>query len=124
MSAAPLPPTGPPRFLGLVFGFVFAAVGITIIISLWSAEGFHAPPLVFKLVGSLIAFAVMAVGGTLFFSSLKGQETRSSGGPSEPPSGTGYTCPSCSARLGANADVSPKGDVKCGYCQRWFNIHG
>ena len=22
-----------------------------------------------------------------------------------------------------NCDVSPKGDVKCGYCRRWFNIH-
>jgi hypothetical protein len=38
--------------------------------------------------------------------------------------GTGYTCPACGARLGEAADVSPKGDVKCGYCRQWFNIHG
>lgn len=35
----------------------------------------------------------------------------------------GYDCPSCGAALGKEADVSPSGDVKCGYCERWFNIH-
>ena len=35
----------------------------------------------------------------------------------------GYDCPNCGAALGKEADVSPSGDVKCGYCERWFNIH-
>ena len=26
------------------------------------------------------------------------------------------------ATLGAEADISPSGDVRCGYCQRWFNV--
>ena len=35
----------------------------------------------------------------------------------------GYTCPSCGSALSRKASVSPKGDTKCEYCDRWFNIH-
>jgi predicted RNA-binding Zn-ribbon protein involved in translation (DUF1610 family) len=35
----------------------------------------------------------------------------------------GYDCPNCGEALGKEADVLPSGDVKCGYCERWFNIH-
>lgn len=34
-----------------------------------------------------------------------------------------YECEHCGAGLGKNADVSPSGDVKCQYCNKWFNIH-
>jgi DNA-directed RNA polymerase subunit RPC12/RpoP len=34
-----------------------------------------------------------------------------------------YTCKNCGAILGEKADVSPSGDVKCQYCNKWFNIH-
>lgn len=35
----------------------------------------------------------------------------------------GYDCARCGAAIGKNADVSPNGDVKCQYCNKWFNIH-
>lgn len=119
---------GPARFIGAVFGFVFGGIGVTVIGFLWTAQGFGAPPLFFKIFGSFIALAFVAIGGTLFFSALKGQPTPSDTSLAPPTSplgsGAGYTCPACGARLGADADVSPKGDVKCGYCRKWFNIHG
>jgi hypothetical protein len=34
-----------------------------------------------------------------------------------------YQCKNCGAALGEKADVSPSGDVKCTYCNKWFNIH-
>ncbi|HVE59795.1 MAG TPA: hypothetical protein VNB22_23485 [Pyrinomonadaceae bacterium] len=34
-----------------------------------------------------------------------------------------YQCKNCGAALGEKADVSPSGDVKCSYCNKWFNIH-
>jgi hypothetical protein len=112
--------------LGLVFGFVFAAIGVSVIFHLWTASGFGAPPLFFKVFGTLVAIPFLAVGGTLFTAALRGQSPTSRGpgsSPSPPHPGTGYTCPGCGNRLGEEADVSPKGDVKCGYCRRWFNIH-
>ena len=35
-----------------------------------------------------------------------------------------YSCPKCGAGLSKDAEVSPKGDVKCEYCKQWFSIHG
>lgn len=34
-----------------------------------------------------------------------------------------YGCKNCDAKLEKNADVSPNGDVKCKYCNKWFNIN-
>ena len=114
--------------LGLVFGFSFAAIGVSVIFFLWTASGFGAPPLIARIMGTLVALPFMAIGGTLFAAALRGQSPASRGtdstpAPPYPGTGTGYTCPGCGNRLGENADVSPKGDVKCGYCRRWFNIH-
>jgi DNA-directed RNA polymerase subunit RPC12/RpoP len=113
----------------MVFGIVFAGIGSSVIIGLWSMSGFGEPPLMFKMFGSFIALAFVAVGVTFFLSSVRG--TSLPGGnalPTPPPPNSagevGYKCPACGARLGEGADVSPKGDVKCGYCKQWFNIHG
>ena len=107
-----LPPSSDPaRMLGMVFGIVFAGIGLTVIGFPWSLSGFGDPPLIFfKLFGSFIAIAFVAVDATFFMAAVKGQI---------PPSGNAD-----SARLDAAAEVSPKGDVKCGYCKQWFNIHG
>ena len=117
---------GPQRFLGAVFGAIFCAVGVAVIGFLWTASGFGEPPLFFRVFGSLIALGFVAMGGMLVFTAIKGRSLppRSSAGqPSAASPGTGYLCPACGARLGEDADVSPKGDVKCGYCRKWFNIH-
>ena len=130
MSDSQPTPAGLARFIGAVFGFVFGGIGLTVIGFLWTERGFGEPPLFFKIFGSFIALAFVAVGGTLFFTTLKGQFPRSGTATTQPsptpapPAVTGYTCPACGARLGEDADVSPKGDVKCGYCRKWFNIHG
>lgn len=50
-------------------------------------------------------------------------EPTASSTPPVEPGQQNYQCPQCGATLGENADVSPSGDVKCGYCNRWFNIH-
>jgi hypothetical protein len=127
MAASHPPPAGPPRFIGAVFGFAFAGIGLTIIGFLWTARGFGESPLVFKLFGSFIALVFVAAGGTTFVAAIRGRPLHSgptASGQSPAAPGTGYTCPACGARLGEDADVSPKGDVKCGYCRKWFSIHG
>lgn len=128
MSAhAPLP-QGPPRFLGMLFGFVFAGIGVTVLGFLWSLDGFGAPPLFFKIFGSFIALAFVGVGGGLFYSAFKNKprdaSAFSSANAGSMALGKNYSCPSCGSRLGAQSEVSPKGDVKCSYCAKWFNIHG
>lgn len=117
--------------IGRLISGVFGIIGLVVIVSLWTAEGFGEPPLPFKLVGTLIAsvFILVGVAGALGLQ------------PKAPPSGpirgaspasrqvsgraaVQLACTNCGAVLGDGADVSPSGDVKCTYCQRWFNIHG
>lgn len=132
-QSRPPAPAGPARFIGGIFGFAFLGIGLTVLGFLWGSSGFHSPPLVFKLFGSFIAIVFVGVGGATFFSAITGKSTRPGAHQAPPPgandgagtaTGSGYTCPGCGARLGDDADVSPKGDVKCGYCRQWFNIHG
>jgi hypothetical protein len=127
MPAPDSPINGPQRFIGAVFGFIFFAIGVTVIGFLWTAQGFDAPPLFFKLVGSLISLGFITMGGTVCVSALKGQPLSSGKAAADEQApgapAAGYVCPACGARLGEDADVSPRGDVKCGYCRKWFNIH-
>ena len=119
------------RFIGGVFGLVFLGIGVSVIIFLWGSpfDEFHSPPLFFRVVGSLIALAFVAVGGSVAFAAIKGVRPGL-----RPPVGFGrtgqqhsdnaaYERPRCSAPLSAQADVSPHGDVKCTHCDSWFNIH-
>ena len=127
----PTIPSGPGRFIGALFGSVFGGIGLTLLGFLWSERGFGEPPLFFKLFGSFIAIAFAAFGGMLIFGAIKGAPSPPRSVPADPlsPDATsgaepGYKCPACGARLREGAEVSPKGDVKCGYCKQWFNIHG
>jgi hypothetical protein len=130
-----LPANAPPaaRFIGGVFGFVFAGIGLTVLAFLWgsSFDEFGSPPLFFRVFGSFIAVAFVAVGGGTLYSMLRGGRV-APGAPLEPDaiqanapvaSAGGYQCPNCGAPLGAGADVSPSGDAKCSFCKSWFNIH-
>ena len=62
---APVPPAG--KFLGGVFGLIFAGIGLTVIVFLWGAlrDGFGSPPLFFRVFGTFIALAFVAFGGTM-----------------------------------------------------------
>jgi DNA-directed RNA polymerase subunit RPC12/RpoP len=122
------------RFIGIVP----LGIGVSVLFFLWTASGFGAPPLIFKVFGSFIALGFVMFGGAMLFgtSLLQQQEGRMAGlikrvnrrvkdSNSTPPSEkkVGYDCANCGAALGPDAEVSPSGDVKCSYCKRWFNIH-
>ncbi len=135
--------SGPPRFVAAVFGFVFLGIGLTVIGFLWSQPfgEFGSPPLIFRIFGSFIAVAFVAMGGGTAYAALTGKPNPMGPGrraarmmrdmqselpqsPSGPPTVGSYSCDSCGAPLDSGADVSPHGDVKCDHCERWFNIHG
>ena len=121
------------RIIGGVFGFVFFAIGCTVLIFLWSqpSGGFGSPPLFFRVVGSLISLAFVAMGGGVCFSALTGrgpgarfQQSLGQRFGGAAGSGRSYECPRCGAPLSEGADVSPSGDVRCTFCNAWFNVHG
>jgi hypothetical protein len=123
-----------PAWFILIFFSIFGFIGLTLLIFLWfgSGDGFGDPPLIFKLVGSFISLGFMAMGfgmpitailawskGEIVAEEEAGVET-ADGAKASP---AGYRCPHCAAGLGAQQEVSPSGDVKCGYCNKWWNIH-
>jgi len=117
-----------------VFGLVFAGVGVCVLVLMWGGEADFVP-VAARIFGSLIAVAFLAFGGTMAFTALRGEGSMGSVDvpdvdprfvpPSQPGPATpaGYVCPRCGAALGAKADVSPMGDVKCPFCGQWFNVH-
>jgi hypothetical protein len=128
-------PPGPLPLIARVMGVVPLGIGLTVLGFLWGApfDEFGSPPLVFRLFGSFIALAFVLTGLGMFFSgtALAKAQDRLAGAevlpdavpPDDRPLGTAFACPKCGAPLGKNADVSPHGDAKCGYCNSWFNIH-
>jgi hypothetical protein len=118
-------------------GFVFAGIGVTVLVFMWgtSFDDFHSPLLFFRIFASFIAIAFVAIGGGIGVSALRGRPPGAGAGavptitpatgsrPAAATSAGGYKCPRCAAPLGAGADVSPSGDVKCAFCGQWFNIH-
>lgn len=63
------------RFIGGVFGLVFAGIGLTVIIFLWGAPfgEFGSPPVIFRIFGSFIAIAFVAMGGGAAFAAITGK---------------------------------------------------
>ncbi|MHC4878162.1 MAG: hypothetical protein ACYTGL_17035 [Planctomycetota bacterium] len=130
-------------WLPRLFGIIPFGIGITVLCFLWFGDdGFHSPPLFFKVFGSFIALAFVMFGVAAFSagslvnrnrlhdlarSMHELQQSQTGSAPdtateqAEPRSG--YDCPNCGASIGEGTDVSPSGDVKCDYCKRWFNIH-
>src|SRR4051794_1923454 len=129
-------PPGPFRFVGAVFGFVFGGIGVCFLFLMWGGDSDFVP-VAARIFGSLIAMAFVAFGGVMIFTSIKGSSMASielpdiadaprdgAAPPTVASSVAGYVCPRCGAALGAKADVSPMGDVKCPFCGQWFNVHG
>ena len=90
----------PPLFM-LIFFSMFGFIGVAVLIFLWTAKGFGAPPLIFKVFGSFIALGFMAMGFGLPLTALSKSRRKSnrevrldSAQVSKPPSG-GYDCPNC-----------------------------
>lgn len=117
------------RLVGAVIGCVFAGIGICVIGFLWfpSFNSFHSPPLFFRVFGSFIAIPFVVIGSFTAYCSIKAKGIVPK--PDLPrqarqqKKSVSYVCPQCNAPLSENIDVSPHGDVKCGYCNSWFNIH-
>ncbi len=131
---SPKPPVPRPPWFVLIFISMFGFVGLTLLIFLWSQSPheFGAPPLIAKMFGSFIAIAFMAMGFGMPISALLRWSMGETGGRENPDPNidegvrrdpTGYRCPHCGAGLGTSQEVSPSGDVKCNYCQKWWNIH-
>jgi hypothetical protein len=115
-------PSRPPLFV-LLFFSIFGFVGVGVLIFLWgSSDGFGAPPLPFKLFGSLVALGFIAMGFGMPISTLRSRRSVSGHDPAPPIDPGSYACPSCGGNV-KNAEVSPSGDVKCPYCKGWWNIH-
>lgn len=122
-----------------------AGIGVTVLFALWGGP-FGFAPFIFKVFGSFVAcFFIMGGVGIyktagnlgdprrmvqtlhemqkdLAASQAEGASLSGETADTSSPK-VGYDCPNCGAALGRKADVSPSGDVKCGYCERWFNIH-
>jgi hypothetical protein len=133
-----------------LFGIIPLGIGLTVLTFAWS-DDFGGPfgvPVFFRLFPSFIALGFVFAGGAILFGARKGvrsslvdqaldlhqqlqegMRVRGMTPPGEHRSAPrvtsdGYECPGCNAPVGSNADVSPHGDVKCGHCGRWFNVHG
>jgi hypothetical protein len=135
----PIDPMG--KFIGGGMGLVSAGIGVTVLIFLWGAPfgEFGSPPLFSRVFGSFIALGFVIFGVGMFLGITRGKKTLNSmiqsnsdereqeeskseaGESNTPPT---YTCSHCGAPLAKGAEVSPHGDVKCSYCNAWFNIHG
>jgi DNA-directed RNA polymerase subunit RPC12/RpoP len=125
----------PARLLIGLIGLCLCAAGITFLSFIWNDSEF--PPLPVKIVFSLFLlpflffgclFIAMGIFGKRIGDSLSHslKDVRMQLPPESSPSAQipgSYACDRCGAPLGASANVSPLGDVKCGHCGRWFNIH-
>lgn len=120
------------RIPAAIISGVFAAIGLTVIVFLWSQPfgQFHSPPLFFRVFGSLVALMFVVMGGTGVIAAISGKglspPAHGLRGVLRRPSGEtpgSYVCPNCGATLAEKIDVSPSGDVKCPYCKSWFNVH-
>jgi predicted RNA-binding Zn-ribbon protein involved in translation (DUF1610 family) len=127
------PPTRLGGIVGVVFGLVFFAIGITVMVAVWGADdGFHQPPLFFRIFATLIAIPFVAMGGAVAygcFNALRTGQDSASLSTHTPRNShrteskqVEYDCPNCGAPISRGADVSPHGDVKCSHCGNWFNI--
>lgn len=121
------------------FGVVPFGIGLTVLFFVWTSDF---GPLFFRVFASFVALGFVMFGGAFLFGPsmltrqqgqlasmlkrvqgiAKDQATESESPVTKTPK-VGYACASCGAALGSDAEVSPSGDVKCSYCQRWFNIH-
>lgn len=113
----------------LLFVSIFGFIGLSLIIGLWTADGFGAPPTFFKIMGTFMGLAFMSFGVGIPLTALLKRDKSgvfpppsSFGSESKRPTPSRYDCPNCGANVG-KADVSPSGDIKCHYCNEWWNVH-
>ena len=110
------------RYFGLIFALPFICGPIAMLTMLWSKSGFGSPPVAMKVFGTCICLAVMAGGFFMAYSIITGKAV-SQKSSFRPIKKGGYSCEHCGASIGTDSEISPSGDVKCEYCNSWFNIN-
>ena len=111
------------NWFGRALGVVFGLIGITVIVSLWTEDGFGEPPVFFKIFGSLVAMPFIFIGVASVLGRGIGTPAVPGSNPVRATPPTNLTCTNCGATIEDGSEVSPSGDVKCTYCQTWFNVH-
>ena len=118
------------RFFGIIFALPFIFGPVAMMSMLWADDGWGAPPLAMKLAGTAICAAVGCAGLLMAFKALTGEapQIKQTALDSQRELSTrqsnelDYACDNCGASISADADISPSGDVKCTYCNSWFNV--
>ncbi|MEZ5973608.1 MAG: hypothetical protein R3E96_01835 [Planctomycetota bacterium] len=118
-------------FLARLIGLFPLGIGATVLLFLWTEQGWGAPPLFFRVFGSFVAGFFVLI-GLIFLTGKKSADfaevqrlaSRTGTGPVPGPPSAGDRCPNCQAPLTADLAVSPHGDVRCGHCNQWYNVHG
>ncbi len=115
------------RIVAMVFSLPFIGVPIAMLSMLWGNDGFGGPPLAMKLAGSLICGAVGCAGLFMMFGAITGKAMPNHNVAKRrhinTANSSGYKCDNCGASIGVDSDISPSGDVKCQYCNSWFNVN-
>jgi len=115
------------RIFLIVFSIPFIGVPIAIISMLWSNDGFGGPPIAMKIAGSLICGAVGCAGLFMMYGSISGKAVSKHNVAKRSHINTSnrseYKCNNCGASIGVDSDISPSGDVKCQFCNSWFNVN-
>ena len=115
------------KLFGLIFSLPFIGGPIAMLVMLWDNDSLGAPPLPMQIFGSLICVAVASAGFCMAYSVITGKNlardkvTKSGNIPDSIQSN--YSCRNCGAGIGVDSEISPSGDVKCEYCNSWFNVN-
>ncbi|MCF7974246.1 MAG: hypothetical protein K9N55_10555 [Phycisphaerae bacterium] len=115
------------RLFAIVFSIPFLGVPIAMISMLWSHDGFGGPPIAMKIAGSLICGAVGFAGLFMMFTAIFGKAASRHNAVNRSQLTTSktheYKCTNCGAGIGVDSDISPSGDIKCQFCNSWFNVN-
>jgi len=127
--------TAEAKLVGSVMGIAFGGIGLALLIFLWGSPfgKFGSPPLFFRVFGSFFGLVFCSVGVATVMGLIRGKRAQEDTasftrerGPSERDASSrpgSYSCHRCGAPMDPGTEVSPRGDVKCRYCNSWFNIH-
>ena len=116
------------RQFSAIFGIPFLGGGLAMLFMLWGNDS-NFPPLPMKLFGSFVCIPVAAAGGFIIYSaffgkdhSVKAPQNTSNTSQKTAVNNDRLNCYQCGAAVGKDTEISPSGDVKCEYCDSWFNV--
>lgn len=54
---------------------------------------------------------------------LEESKTETAPQPKAAPQQKSYDCPHCKGHIEDVKDISPSGDTRCSFCDKWFNVY-